>query len=151
VHNVWYRCCASSCISSSSIPLPVPSSDHLLVARVPSASKGGARKVPTLASKSLICCSHKNRLYGLKFESRSSSCRSPTTGMSYSSVRIVVTPPPTSSSSAVAVATVAPTRGLLCPRHDPRLLRSAMPMACVPTAQGPGAFFYTRGYVTLTF
>ena len=37
--------------------LSVPSPDHLLAARPPSTSKGGARKVPTVVSRSLICCS----------------------------------------------------------------------------------------------
>ena len=44
------------------------SSDHLLLARLPSTSKGGPRKVPTLVSKSLICCSHNTNPCILNFK-----------------------------------------------------------------------------------
>ena len=53
------NCCTSS-ISCSSIPVSVPSSDHLLRYLVAVLAKGGSRKVPTVVSKSLICCSRKN-------------------------------------------------------------------------------------------
>jgi hypothetical protein len=44
----------------TTVRLSAPSSDHLLGARLASASKGGPRKVPTVVSKSLICCPHNN-------------------------------------------------------------------------------------------
>jgi hypothetical protein len=54
----WLALCEQHMRLLDTSRVSVPSSDHLFRYLVAVLPKGGPRKVPTLVSKSLICCSH---------------------------------------------------------------------------------------------